>query len=135
MKLLILAPLCISALFLISSCAHSSPQPKIIPVDEKKKGENIDLVVGDEVEISLQGNPTTGYEWMIDRLDAKTLSLVNEPEYKSTGDALGSGGQYIIRIKTVAPGDTTIRLVYRRSFDKKEVPPADEYEISLHITN
>jgi inhibitor of cysteine peptidase len=135
MKYLILSPLCISALLLLSNCAASSPQPKVIPVDEKKNGGKIDLVVGDELEISLQGNPTTGYEWMIDRMDTKALSLVNDPEYKSTGDALGASGQYFIRIKTLSPGDTTVRLVYRRSFDKKEVPPADEYEITLHITN
>ena len=92
------------------------------------------LLVGDQIEISLPGNPTTGYTWMIWAVDKTILEPLGEPEYEPEGEALGAGGHFTLRLNAIAPGEFWIEMVYRRSFDPQDVPSADEYKILVKVS-
>lgn len=126
---------CLGTSFLISLMACTEPvsQPKIVPVDEKKNNSTVELTVGDRIEISLPGNPTTGYEWKLRAVDKEILEPLGELEYKPNDEALGAGGRYTLRLKAIATGETRVEIVYRRPFDTLEVPSLDVYSIFVVV--
>lgn len=133
MKILLICLLCTFIIQFLSSCASSNPRPKINFVDENNNNGTVELEVGDQLEITLPGNPTTGYEWTIGAVDKAILLPQGEPEYKPESEALGAGGHYTLRLKAIAPGESWVRMVYRRSFDSPDVPSADEFKILVKV--
>jgi predicted secreted protein len=69
------------------ACAISTPHPRIILVNEKDANNTIDLVVNDQLEIYLPGNPTTGYEWKLNTIDESILKPQADTEYESKTEA------------------------------------------------
>ena len=70
---------------------------------------------------SLSSNPTTGYHWVIATQDKKKVKL-NRSYYQSSQQILmGAGGQQVFDftvLHTDKKLDTTIRLLYARSWEK-----------------
>jgi inhibitor of cysteine peptidase len=92
------------------------------------------LKTGDELELTLPGNPTTGYTWQ--RVAGDEKILVQQGDYKYTPDTklIGSGGKFVFTFKAIATGRTTLRFHYRREFEKN-VPPLKTMEISVVVKN
>jgi hypothetical protein len=44
------------------ACASLSNNPKIVKVTEENDRSTVDLDIGDRLEITLESNPTTGYQ-------------------------------------------------------------------------
>lgn len=80
------------------------------------------LAAGARIEIALDGNPTTGYEWTIAAFSAGVLRLVGEPRYVESASPggrpmVGAGGTYVFRFEASAPGTGRVDLVYRRPWE------------------
>ena len=99
---------------------------------EQDGGKTVELHAGDKLEVSLKGNPTTGYQWEMAAVDAAILKLVGEPEFNPNGNALGAGGKVTFRLKAVAAGQTTLQLVYHRSFEKS-TPPTKTFKATVVV--
>ena len=73
---------------------------------------------------SLSSNPTTGYHWVIATQDKKKVKL-NRSYYQSSQQILmGSAGQQVFDFTILHADkklDTTIRLLYARSWEKTPV--------------
>ena len=73
---------------------------------------------------SLSSNPTTGYHWVVSAQDKKKIKL-NRSYYQSSQQILmGAGGQQVFDFTVLHADkklDTTIRLLYARSWEKKSV--------------
>ncbi len=65
-------------------------------------GATIEMKVGEQVSLELEGNPTTGYSWQITAIDPAVLAPAGEPGYESSSDADGAGGVYTFRFDAVA---------------------------------
>jgi inhibitor of cysteine peptidase len=115
-------------------CAISNPRPRIISVNEKNANNTIDLVVNDQLEIYLPGNPTTGYEWKLVAIDESILKHQGETEYESKTEAVGTGGCYIFRFMATAIGESRVEITYVRPFDPPDVSSADEYKIFVKVS-
>ena len=135
LKIITISLLGTSIIFLSTACAKSTPQSKIIQVDENNDKGTVELRVGDQIEISLPGNPTTGYSWTISTVDKTILEPLGEPEYKPKGDALGAGGRFTLRLKAIAAGETWVEMTYSQSFNKENVPPGNIYHILVKVIN
>jgi inhibitor of cysteine peptidase len=137
MKILAIYSLSASLMFLLASCSttltKTPNQPKIILVDEKTNGGTVELLVGDQVEISLPGNATTGYVWTLDQVDKKILEPQGDPEYKVQGEGVGVGGKYIFRLKALAVGETSVEMEYRQPFGTGEIPPEKKFNILVRV--
>ncbi len=82
-------------LMLITGCTEK----KTMEVNESQNGSRIEIQKGDFLVITLEGNPTTGYQWeMVPNSDG-IIELQGKPEYKSGGNLAGSGGIYTFTIK------------------------------------
>jgi predicted secreted protein len=92
-------------------------------LDESWNGKRIELKVGDEIRIELQGAGATGYAWYIDRLDPHFFQLVREEkreEGNASGDSVGSPTRHTWVIKAKKPGSTVINLGYYRIWEGKD---------------
>lgn len=100
---------------------------------EKDSGSAVALVVGETLRIQLPGNPTTGFTWMIDSVDATVLKTDAEPAFESSNELLGGGGHFTTALRAVAPGKTTLKMVYRRPWEK-EVAPAKAFVVDISVS-
>jgi inhibitor of cysteine peptidase len=93
-------------------------------------GMRIELETGDEVELVLPGNPSTGYEWVVTEAPPN-LQQVDETEFVPESDLIGAGGEFHFRFKATEPGTAQLSLTYERPFE--EVEPSDAFEIEVTV--
>jgi len=86
---------------------------------EVDAGRTVDLRAGDRLSISLGGNPTTGYSWELAAVDKQVLAPLGKPGYAASSEAVGAGGVFAFEFEAVAAGQTALRLVYRRPWEKR----------------
>jgi inhibitor of cysteine peptidase len=99
---------------------------------EEDNGTTINLKAGDEIVLNLKGNITTGYSWSVQELDEQYLQQQGEEEYKSDSNLIGAGGTSTFTFKAMQAGQTTLRLIYSRPFEK-DTPPEKIFEIKVVI--
>ncbi len=114
---------------LVAGCS-----PKESNLTEANNGQPTTIKVGGRVVVELDANPTTGFTWEVSNLDTSVLKQLGETEYKpaSSTPMPGSGGTQVLRFEAVAPGTTTLTLIYHRPFEK-DVPPAKTYTIKVTV--
>jgi len=93
-----------------------SGQDQTIP---ELTSEERELKAGEEFEISLVANPSTGYAWEVAELDESKVQLVSDNfvEGSASGQVVGAPGQTVLKFKALASGQTRIKLVYRRAWE------------------
>ncbi len=103
-------------------------------------GTVVSMSTGNTLTVTLAGNPTTGYAWEIAAVDAAVLAPAGEPQYVSDDppagageDIVGGGGTYTFTFTAVAPGDTTLSLVYRRPFEPDDTPPIETFAVNATV--
>ena len=117
---------------LFGACSPAASGPIQLGPDDN--GSDITLSAGQLFNITLPGNPTTGYAWETSPTpDAAILELVEEPTFTSDSKALGSGGEFIFTYRAVGAGQTDLRLIYHRSFEQ-DTPPLEEYTLTVRVT-
>ena len=117
------------ALTLATGC---SPQQEVkASIDDD--GREMQLKKGQTLVVTLEGNPTTGYSWEVaEPLNEQVLRQAGEAEFKAESDALGAGGVQVLRFEAVNVGKFTLKLVYRRSWEK-DVEPLETYSIQVVV--
>lgn len=83
--------------------------------------------------VALEGNPTTGYEWILE----SELTCLSAPEreyeqHPASELTAGTGGVFTFRFAPVAAGEQTLRFVYERSWE--EGSTIDEYTLTVTVT-
>ncbi len=98
---------------------------------ENDSGKTVEIVVGDELDVILPGNPTTGYAWDLIALDLNVLSRV-KTEFFANNKMMGAGGVEVITLHAVAAGKSEVKLIYHRSFEHN-VAPLKTFEVTVII--
>jgi inhibitor of cysteine peptidase len=101
-------------------------------VTEKDAGTVVELVSGDNLNVVLAGNPTTGYSWHVESVDRAVLQETGEPSFQRDSDLIGAGGETVFSFKAAAPGETTLKLIYHRVFEKN-VPPLKTHALTIVV--
>ena len=118
---------------LLVACSVSpSPAPSTKRISVADTGQRIELRAGDKLEIALPGNPSTGFQWELGAGDTTILRQNGELTFTPSSGTVGSGGQVILRFEAVAPGQTQLRLVYHRPFEK-DTPPAQTFDVMVTV--
>lgn len=102
-----------------------------LKVMERDSGSMIELRVGDQFDLVLDANPTTGYNWEVAER-VRVVEQVGEPAFTPESRALGAGGKMTIRFQAVAPGEEWLRLVYRRSWEES-IAPQKTFELYILV--
>jgi len=106
--------------------------PSAVPkrVTEANAGAQIELRVGELLVVALAGNPTTGYQWEVVDLDASIVKQLGEATLEPSSAAIGAGGLITLQFRAVGIGETALKVVYRRPFEK-EVPPLRVFAVTV----
>ena len=94
--------------------------------------KTISANVDQEFVITLDSNPTTGYNWEED-YDVGMLKLVEskyEPGKQAEEGMVGAGGTQYFRFQALKTGKTEITLTYKRSW---ETESADQKVFTVDI--
>ena len=118
------------ALTVATACSAQQQEIKASIADD---GREMQLKKGQTLLVTLEGNPTTGYSWEVaEPLDEQVLRQAGEAEFKAESEALGAGGVQILRFEAVNAGQTTLKLVYNRPWEKG-VEPLETYSIQVVV--
>ena len=133
LRMLLLRLIIILIVSLLSACGTSaSPEKSIRQITEADAGRPVELHVGDTLEITLPANPTTGFQWEVSELDSAILRPVGEQTFEPSSNAVGSGGQVTLRFEAVGVGQTELKLILHRLFEK-DVPPTQTFQATVLV--
>ena len=90
--------------------------------------EKIITEVGEAFEISLRGNPSTGYRWE-PQFDSTLLSLIDR-RYQSAQRKTGSAGLEILNFRALKAGKTEIAVILKRQWEK-DIAKKEIFEILI----
>lgn len=110
-------------------------ETRAIKLTAEDDGKTVGAVVGKPVEVSLKGNPTTGYSWRTAALTGDSLEQLGKPKYvprPHRPGMVGVGGTFLFTFKAVKPGKTTLKLVYVRPWEKNK-PPAKTFSATIEV--
>jgi len=116
-------------IILLSGCSAANP----IQLYQIDSGSVMKMKPGDTVEIVLDTNPTTGYQWKVLPWDTAVIEQIDKPVYKSRSEAIGSGGELTFHFKALSTGRTLLEFIYFRAFEK-DVPPIKSFKVTVVVS-
>jgi predicted secreted protein len=109
-------------MLILSAC---SANPTLTIEDD---GDRIQLVPGGEVQVTLEGNITTGFAWDLVEYDAAVIEPTGEQTHEGDrADVIGAGGCWTWTLRAVAVGESPVRFEYHRPWE--DVPPESTFAI------
>ncbi len=106
-------------------------------VDQAVSGSAVEVPVGGSLCVTLESNPGTGYSWIAEDMDVRLLTQTSISRAVDGGGD-GSGGTpgevdtFIYHFEPLAPGQTVLRMAYRR-IGVQDSPAAATFEITVNI--
>jgi inhibitor of cysteine peptidase len=124
------------SLFLISGCTEEKNDPLSASDDssieskspEFKSPESVTIEVGTAFKVSMDSNPTTGYNWSTE-VEPDFLKIKSDT-YKSESNLIGAGGVQTIEFEALKAGQTKIAMKYMRPWEKEAIK---NHEIAVTI--
>ena len=102
-----------------SSC---SPAPKQLSVDVSYDGKEVEIAVGGSLTVTLESNPTTGFEWELTEIADQTVLAEAGHEFKAPGAGapVGTGGEEVWTFKALKEGTTELSMEYSKPWEGGE---------------
>ena len=117
-------------LLLVVFCAPSASAAAKV-VTDKDRGTTVQLKSGDVLEVRLNSNPTTGYEWSVNPNSTPLLKLTGQSQTEATQPGVGRPIFQIFKFQATGRGTGVLLLRYARSWEK---PSASDQQFDLHVT-
>lgn len=99
------------------------PGPADVTIGAGQNGGHVPLTLGRSLMVTLPGNPATGYVWELTQVDTNVLRRDGEVSYTPSAPQVASpspdpGGTFTARFTAMRPGETWLKLIYRRPFEQ-----------------
>ena len=117
----------LGVLLLALGLGACSAAPQTVTLDDD--GAQIEVGRGEEVELILPGNPSTGYLWVV--AEVSPILTTNEPEFRPESTLVGAPGEYHFRFTGNEPGTVLLVAEYERPFEEAE--PLDTFEVEVTV--
>lgn len=121
---------CLVVCAVASACA-AAPRAAI-DLTAKDNGSKQTLAVGQQLRVTLDANPTTGYQWSVDGSLPSQLAQVGSAAYTSHSTAIGGGGSDLWTFTGASTGTGSLKLKYWRSFEPTATP-AKTFEVQVEV--
>ena len=107
---------------LLAGCGSGAPQGQSSPTTIRvtpaaKTGTTVDARVGDTVVLSLEANPTTGYEWKFTGGDTFTIRKSDYVPDPNPDQLVGRGGTQVVTLTVTKAGASDLLGTYARSWE------------------
>lgn len=109
---------------------QSTAEP--IKIGEQDAGKTITLKTGDTLLIELDGNTSTGFNWIPAAQNPILLNRVGETEVTPESDQPGAPGKVVLQFEAVSQGQTLLHLDYKRAWEA-EVEPEKIFEVTVVV--
>jgi inhibitor of cysteine peptidase len=120
----------LAVLFILVTACSSSKQVNLTAAD---KGGQVEVKVGGLIVITLDGNPSTGYNWEAKDLDTTMFEQVGDSTFISSNPgSVGSGGTLTLTFKALKAGTATLTLVYHRPWETGS-DPIDTFAVTVTV--
>lgn len=110
---------------------QATAQPTTIGAQDA--GRTIALRTGETLRIELEGNPTTGYNWIPTPQEPRLLDQIGESNVTPESNRIGAPGTIVLQFSAVAPGKTILRLEYKRAWET-DVAPLKTFEVTVTVS-
>ncbi len=117
---------------LVGSLAGCQSATGSTTISGQDAGKTITLKTGDTLLIELEGNITTGFNWIPGSQDPILLNQVGEPTVTPESDLIGAPGKIVLQFKAVTQGQTLLHLDYKRSWETN-VAPEKTFEVTVVV--
>jgi inhibitor of cysteine peptidase len=104
----------VAAAALLAACGDDGGTT--VELDVTDSLSEVSLDVGDQLEVSLEANPTTGYSWELGPLP-EGLQLVSSEFEEPGGSLVGAPGMQRFVFEAVGAGSGILRFEYVRVFE------------------
>ena len=104
-------------------------EKKGLRINKTSNGKTINVEKGETIQISLEGNPTTGFSW--NDTTKSTQLKFEKMTTSSSRQLVGSPGVFTATYRAVKMGSGTISLEYKRVFEKK--PPVETFQLKVVV--
>ena len=105
-----------------------------IELTEKDNGAVVKVQPGDQIKVTVPGNPTTGYTWKLAAISVDVLEPGLESEYFRDSTLPGAGGRFTFRFTVRSQGYTKVILAYLRTWEK-DMPPVKTFEMNVDVNS
>lgn len=110
-------------LVLVISLAACGGDAERVVLDSSDSGSEILLVTGDQFQVDLESNPSTGYSWILDLLPTTDILILRSSGFTPPEtDEVGTAGTESFIFEATGPGAGIIRLDYIRPFEEQAIP-------------
>jgi inhibitor of cysteine peptidase len=115
----------------------------VVLISAVDAGKTRQANVGQVIAIDLTGNPTTGYGWVVDTIDGQAVRQANPvifhetkkdipPAQAGERKVVGAGGTFHATFQAVKEGKATVKLAYRRPWEKDK-DPAKAFTVTIDV--
>lgn len=104
-----------------------------LQLDEESNGQTVQLRAGQQLEIRLAENRTTGFQWALVS-DGKPACAPVSNSYEAPKGPPGAGGTARWLFQAATAGAGTIELAYRRPWETEQ-PAIRTFRLQVSISN
>jgi predicted secreted protein len=101
-------------------------------LDEGDDGRSVDLAKGQEFEIVLAENPTTGHRWRIESLGSPVCALIVDTYQPPEPAAPGRAGTHRWRFRCEREGEGAVALTLGRTWEKA-TPASGAFRVGVRV--
>jgi len=122
----------LGAVLMVGGCTSATPPPAPLQIGPKQAGSTQRLAKGQQLQVTLPSNPSTGYRWDVDGALPAQLEQNGQPQFASDSTAIGAGGSEVWTFSAKASGQGALNMKYWRSFEST-VPPVQTYSVTVVV--
>ncbi len=87
--------------------------PVTIQLNKKSDNQSVLAKGGDTIQVSLEDQPSTDFQWKFQKPNAKVLKQVGQPKFFANSSLIGSKGKMVWTFSVVGPGKTPLIADYQ----------------------
>jgi predicted secreted protein len=99
---------------------------------EQDDGQAVSLKVGEQFEVRLAENASTGHRWQLADIDRDLLDMTRDEPIPPDSAVPGASGAHAWTFLARTPGQCPVRFVYRRSWEG--AAPAQTFSLAVTVT-
>ena len=104
-----------------------------ILVDGSYAGKEVEIVAGGSLTVTLESNPTTGFQWELAGIsDEAVLELIDQEFVAPETALVGAGGKELWTFKVLNEGVSEISMEYRRPWEEG-IEPAETLTLTVIV--
>ena len=111
---------------------ESSNRETMLTLTSTDSGKSLALQVGNTFTVSLEENPTTGFQWAVDSTGDGLVQLQASEYIPSPGSGVGQGGQKILTFKAQRTGTGQLKLKLWRKWEG-DSSIAERFTLTLQV--